>query len=113
MQLCSTWQQTCMQLTALSMASPWIAVPVLDALAQVPGLTVVNCNNELACAYAADGYARARPHSLGCCITTFLVGALSSINGVAGSFAEELAVLNIVGESVRAGARRCDSTALD
>lgn len=76
---------------------------MLDALAQVPGLTVVNCNNELACAYAADGYARARPHSLGCCITTFLVGALSSINGVAGSYAEELAVLNIVGELVRAG----------
>lgn len=29
------------------------AVPVLDALAQVPGLRVVNCNSELAAAYAA------------------------------------------------------------
>lgn len=47
----------------------------------------------------ADGYARARPQSLGCCITTFLVGALSAINGVAGSFAEELPVLHIVGTS--------------
>lgn len=47
----------------------------------------------------ADGYARAKPDSLGCCITTFLVGALSAINGVAGSFAEELPVLHIVGES--------------
>lgn len=46
----------------------------------------------------ADGYARAKPNSLGCCITTFLVGALSAINGVAGSYAEELPVLHIVGE---------------
>lgn len=45
----------------------------------------------------AEGYARAKPDSLGCCITTFLVGALSAINGVAGSFAEELPVLHIVG----------------
>jgi hypothetical protein len=29
------------------------SVPVLDALAQVPGLRVVNCNSELAAAYAA------------------------------------------------------------
>lgn len=28
-------------------------VPVLDALALVPGLRIVNCNSELACAYAA------------------------------------------------------------
>jgi TPP-dependent 2-oxoacid decarboxylase len=47
----------------------------------------------------ADGYARAKPKSLGCCVTTFLVGALSAINGVAGSFAEELPVLHIVGMS--------------
>lgn len=31
-------------------------MPVLDALAQVPGLKVVNCNNELTCAYAAGGH---------------------------------------------------------
>jgi TPP-dependent 2-oxoacid decarboxylase len=49
------------------------------------------------CCMHADGYARARPQSLGCCVTTFLVGALSAINGVAGSFAEELPVLHIVG----------------
>lgn len=73
-------------------------MPVLDALAQVPGIKVVPCNSELAAAYAADGYARAKPDSLGCCITTFLVGALSAINGVAGSYAEELPVLHIVGE---------------
>jgi TPP-dependent 2-oxoacid decarboxylase len=31
-------------------------------------------------------------------VTTFLVGALSAINGVAASYAEELPVLSIVGE---------------
>lgn len=50
---------------------------------------------------SADGYARARPGSVGVCITTFLVGALSSINGAAGSYAEELPTLHIVGKAGR------------
>eukprot|EP00775_Hariotina_reticulata_P008717 gene8717-8898_t len=71
-------------------------LPVLDAMATVSGLHLVSTSNELNAAYAADGYARATG-SLGCSVTTFLVGALSAINGVAGSFAEELPVLCVVG----------------
>jgi hypothetical protein len=58
------------------------------------------------CCPPTDGQARAA--GLGCCVTTFLVGALSAINGVAASYAEELPVLSIVGEAgsrARAGAQ--------
>jgi pyruvate decarboxylase len=56
------------------------------------------CNsNELNSAYAADGYARFR-RGLGVVATTVGVGELSAINGIAGSFAEELPVLHIVGQ---------------
>ncbi|WIA38705.1 hypothetical protein OEZ86_002005 [Tetradesmus obliquus] len=71
-------------------------LPLLDSLAKVPGLTLVNTCNELNSAYAADGFARATG-GLGCFATTFLVGALSAINGVAASYAEEIPVLSIVG----------------
>ncbi|KAH9483490.1 Pyruvate decarboxylase [Psilocybe cubensis] len=53
--------------------------------------------NELIAAYAADGYARYRG-GLGVLATTVGVGELSAINGVAGSFAEELPILHIVGQ---------------
>eukprot|EP00775_Hariotina_reticulata_P008817 gene8817-8996_t len=65
-------------------------------MATVPGIQLVSTANELNAAYAADGYARATG-SLGCIVTTYVVGALSAINGVAGSFAEELPVLCVVG----------------
>jgi TPP-dependent 2-oxoacid decarboxylase len=55
---------------------------------------VGNCN-ELNAAYAADGYARIR--GTAALITTFGVGELSALNGIAGSFAEYLPVINIVG----------------
>jgi pyruvate decarboxylase len=70
-------------------------LPLLDGLAQVPGLTMVNTANELNAGYAADGHARAR--GIGCVVTTFLVGALSAINAAAASFAEEVPVLCVVG----------------
>ena len=70
-------------------------LPLLDGLAQVPGLTLVNTANELNAGYAADGHARAV--GLGCVVTTFLVGALSAINATAASFAEEVPVLSVVG----------------
>ncbi|KAL4070052.1 thiamine diphosphate-binding protein [Scleroderma yunnanense] len=57
---------------------------------------VGNCN-ELNAAYAADGYARVKEHSLGVVVTTFGVGELSAINGVAGAFSEMVPVLHIVG----------------
>ncbi|GBF93529.1 pyruvate decarboxylase-like [Raphidocelis subcapitata] len=70
-------------------------LPLLDGLALVPGLTLVNTANELNAGYAADGHARAQ--GLGCVVTTFLVGALSAINATAASFAEEVPVLSVVG----------------
>ncbi|THH04949.1 hypothetical protein EW145_g5147 [Phellinidium pouzarii] len=61
---------------------------------------VGNCN-ELNASYAADGYARVKPKSIGVFLTTFGVGELSAINGLAGdtrkAFSEQVAVLHIVG----------------
>ncbi|ETN36490.1 uncharacterized protein HMPREF1541_08768 [Cyphellophora europaea CBS 101466] len=51
--------------------------------------------NELNAAYAADGYARVT--GLGAVCTTFGVGELSAINGIAGSYAERVPVVHIVG----------------
>lgn len=48
--------------------------------------------NELNAAYAADGYSRTS-HGLGVLITTFGVGELSALNGVAGSMAERLPIV--------------------
>ncbi|KAF9016898.1 pyruvate decarboxylase [Hymenopellis radicata] len=55
-----------------------------------------NCN-ELNAAYAADGYARVKDHSIGVVLTTFGVGELSAINGIAGAFSEMVPVLHIAG----------------
>ncbi|KAF7291579.1 Pyruvate decarboxylase [Mycena chlorophos] len=57
---------------------------------------VGNCN-ELNAAYGADGYARVKEHSLGVLLTTFGVGELSAINGIAGAFSEMVPVLHIAG----------------
>ncbi|KAJ4131354.1 Pyruvate decarboxylase 1 [Fusarium falciforme] len=51
--------------------------------------------NELNAAYAADGYARIK--GMSCIITTFGVGELSALNGIAGSYAEHVGVLHVVG----------------
>lgn len=51
--------------------------------------------NELNAAYAADGYARIR--GIGAFATTFGVGELSAINGVAGAYAERVPVVAITG----------------
>lgn len=59
---------------------------------------VGNCN-ELNAAYAADGYARI--NGLGALITTFGVGELSALNGIAGAYAEKAAVIHIVGSPAR------------
>ena len=46
-------------------------------------------------AYAADGYARV--NKISALITTFGVGELSAINGIAGAFSEMIPVVHIVG----------------
>jgi indolepyruvate decarboxylase len=55
----------------------------------------VGCCNELNAAYAADGYARIRGMAALC--TTYGVGELSAINGIAGSYAENLPIFHLVG----------------
>ncbi|HEY3321849.1 MAG TPA: thiamine pyrophosphate-binding protein [Planctomycetota bacterium] len=58
-------------------------------------LKYVGTCNELNAAYAADGYARIR--GIGAFASTFGVGELSAINGVAGAFAERVPVVAITG----------------
>src|SRR5664280_2424644 len=58
-------------------------------------LKYVGTCNELNAAYAADGYARIR--GIGAFASTYGVGELSAINGVAGSFAERVPVVVITG----------------
>ena len=70
-------------------------MPLLDKLYNIPNLRWAGNSNELNAAYAADGYSRLK--GLGCLITTFGVGELSAINGVAGSYAEHVGILHIVG----------------
>jgi indolepyruvate decarboxylase len=58
-------------------------------------LNYVGTCNELNAAYAADGYARIR--GIGAFSTTYGVGELSAVNGVAGAFAERVPVVVITG----------------
>ncbi|KAM0242829.1 hypothetical protein ACHAP5_007163 [Fusarium lateritium] len=75
----------------------------LKALDHLPrsGIQFVGCCNELNAGYAADGYARSQRHrsktGLGALITTYGVGELSAANAIAGSYAEYLPVVHIVG----------------
>ncbi len=59
--------------------------------------------NELNAAYAADGYARIR--GIGAFSSTYGVGELSALNGVAGSFAERVPVVVITGSPATANFR--------
>ncbi|QCR37795.1 alpha-keto acid decarboxylase family protein [Nissabacter sp. SGAir0207] len=67
----------------------------LDHVIDHPQIAWVGCANELNAAYAADGYARQR--GAAALLTTFGVGELSAINGTAGSYAEYVPVIHIVG----------------
>lgn len=69
---------------------------LLDELLSVEGMHWVGSANELNAAYAADGYARLAG-GVGAFVTTFGVGELSALNGLAGSFAERVPVVEIVG----------------
>ncbi|KAF8195372.1 pyruvate decarboxylase THI3 [Pholiota molesta] len=69
----------------------------LDLVEDHPKINWVGNCNELNAAYAADGYARIKEGTLGAVTTTFGVGELSAINGIAGAFAEMVPVLHIVG----------------
>lgn len=68
---------------------------LLDYIYKVPQMRWAGDTNELNAAYAADGYSRVK--GLGALITTFGVGELSALNGVAGAYAEHVGMLHIVG----------------
>lgn len=68
---------------------------LLDFISEVPSMKWVGNANELNAAYAADGYSRVK--RLGCLVTTFGVGELSALNGVAGAYAEHVGLVHVVG----------------
>ncbi|KAJ3872418.1 thiamine diphosphate-binding protein [Lentinula edodes] len=69
----------------------------LDLIDDYPGIGWVGNCNELNAAYAADGYARIKTGSVGAVLTTYGVGELSAINGIAGAYAEIVPVVHIAG----------------
>jgi indolepyruvate decarboxylase len=71
------------------------AFAVNDAICNDPDVKWIGCCNELNAAYAAEGYARIK--GAGALCTTYGVGELSAINGVAGAYAEHLPVFHLVG----------------
>ena len=68
---------------------------ILYAIENNPNTNWIGCTNELNAGYAADGYARER--GFGALVTTYGVGELSALNAIAGSFAENVPVIHIVG----------------
>ncbi|MGX7264069.1 alpha-keto acid decarboxylase family protein [Enterococcus crotali] len=67
----------------------------LDHITAREDLEWIGNANELNAAYMADGYARTK--GISAFVTTFGVGELSAVNGLAGSFAENVPVVEIVG----------------
>ena len=67
----------------------------LDHIIAHPDIRWVGNANELNAGYAADGYGRLR--GMSAVVTTFGVGELSVANAIAGSYAEHVPVVHIVG----------------
>lgn len=68
---------------------------IIEAIQKNNNTNWIGCTNELNAGYAADGYARIKGY--GALVTTYGVGELSAINAVAGSYAEYVPVIKIVG----------------
>lgn len=68
---------------------------LLEQLEGMDGIRFVGACNELNAAYAADGYARRR--GIGALMTTYGVGELSALCGIAGANSEHLPVFSIGG----------------
>lgn len=68
---------------------------LLDHISEVEGLRWAGNTNELNAGYAADGYSRLK--RIAALITTFGVGELSALAAVAGSYAEHVGLVHIVG----------------
>ncbi|KAJ5052224.1 uncharacterized protein L3040_001982 [Drepanopeziza brunnea f. sp. 'multigermtubi'] len=73
---------------------------LLDQIYDVPELKWLGTCNELNGAYAADGYTRIRGVP-GALLTTYGVGELSAMNGVAGAYAEHAGMIHLVGMTSR------------
>jgi alpha-keto-acid decarboxylase len=71
------------------------SLAMLDHVTHHPTVRWTGCTNELNAGYAADGYGRLRGIAALC--TTFGVGELSAINAIAGSYAEHVPVVHVVG----------------
>jgi indolepyruvate decarboxylase len=71
------------------------AFPINNAICDDKELRWIGCCNELNAAYAADGYARI--NGMSALSTTYGVGELSALCGIAGSYAEHNLVFHIVG----------------
>ena len=83
------------------------AFPVNDAIAEHPDVEWVGNCNELNAAYCADGYARV--HGVGAVCTTYGVGELSAICGIAGAYTEHVPLFRVSSECHR---WRCRLTTL-
>ena len=68
---------------------------IIDSIENNSNTKWIGCTNELNAGYAADGYARTK--GFGALVTTYGVGELSAINAIAGSYAENIPVVHIVG----------------
>jgi TPP-dependent 2-oxoacid decarboxylase len=68
---------------------------LLEQIKEVDGIEFIGTCNELNAAYAADGYARI--NGIGALLTTYGVGDLSAVCGIAGSLAEHVPVVFISG----------------
>lgn len=71
------------------------AFPIEDTVCNSERMRWIGNCNELNAAYAADGYARVK--GVAALSTTFGVGELSAINGIAGAYAENLPIFHLVG----------------
>ena len=67
----------------------------LEQIEAADGIRFVGSTNELNAAYAADGYSRAR--GVSCLLTTYGVGELSALNGLAGAACEHIPMVSIAG----------------
>ena len=68
---------------------------IIEAIENHSNTKWIGCTNELNAGYAADGYARVKGY--GAFVTTYGVGELSALNAMAGSAAENIPVVHIVG----------------
>ena len=68
---------------------------ILSAIEENPHTHWIGCCNELNASYACEGYGRIK--GAAACVTTYGVGELSAINGIAGAYAQNVPVIQITG----------------